>query len=178
MLPTSRNTTYSEGDPIKFDDLNDMQDKIVDEYGRWSAKQTWTLNVSGRLVISGTWGVTTSGAPNGNGKLTESTASGECLVGLLLPVGGKLDGYTVRCQDGGATALVGLNIQGWDDTGNAFLSTSTQPSKGSTAKQTLTQTGLNHTITAGRYYLRIFSTGAGAGTRTIWHASVAFYMPL
>lgn len=178
-LPASRNKTYSGGEPIVPDDLNSIQDEIIAQYGRWSAKQTWNLVLSSKLDISGTWSSTVTGAPNGTGKLTINASSAETLFGLALPIGGKLDGFNLRCQDGAAaTVLVGANLQSWDDSGNAIFNSTVKVSAGTGAKQTVSDSNVNHVVTEGRYYLRVFLSGGGAGTRTIWHASYSFYLPL
>jgi hypothetical protein len=172
MLPDSRNTDYAGGMPVLSFDLNDLQDNIV----RLSRLETWTLDLTKRLVISGTWTVGTSGSPNGNGKLTEASTGQSCGIWLILPVGGLLHGYSIRCQEGSTTSLLNAKIQRWGD-GIVGYSSGTKFTNGTGTVQTLADSNLAHTITQARYELNFGTSGAGASTRTVWHASISFYMP-
>lgn len=176
MWPFSRLKTFKRGQPVPAEFLNRVQDGVITANSRLAALQSWTLDLTKRLVISGSWTVGTSGSPNGNGKLTEASTGQSCGIWLVLPIGGILDGFSIRCQEGGTTSLLNAKFQRWDD-GVVGYSSSAKVTNGSGTVQTLSDSGLGHVITAGRYELNLGTSGAGASTRTVWHASISYYLP-
>lgn len=98
LLPTSRDTTYTPGDPVKSADLNDIQDCIV---GNKKKATTRVVSPFTMQAIGGTpfWSAI------GNGYVQSPGACGG-IVPLYMETGDRFTGLTISSWGNGASSVL------------------------------------------------------------------------
>lgn len=164
MLPDSRNTTYTAGDPVKSVDLNDIQDCIAALAARWR----WKIPIL-NTDTSGPW----HGTDISDGTLAavDLVSAAIAIVPLDVAVGDIIYDFGVNAIAGTSALVVSLhhNDGAGADTVVATFTTA------AAAGGRLTMVGVAgalapHTVLDGvGYWIRVVGTGytlCAAGTRS------------
>jgi hypothetical protein len=175
-LPTSRQRTYASSDPVLSADINVIQDCII------SAKH-------GDITVE---------YPAGHG-LADGSANAWDFVGLgyqawwatpgastlyvvfpvILPVGSRIRSFRAYVQDTTGGHTIGASLNQWDPVAvNGAVIATAANSAGNGAVQTLSQTGIDHTMVASRSYLiAVVNNSSTVTTHKILGASVTYDKP-
>jgi hypothetical protein len=172
-LPFSRNTNYAPGSQVESADLNDIQDCIID--GSHGSREL-PITLNSRIVVSGTWGVGTTG------QLTESTNLQVARVPVVLPIGSVITGIRVRGIQASSTNQFNVRLQSVTDLGSIDDVGGNEDSDngitGTAQDVSVDLSGSPVTVVANdRYFVRIEAMGGGSSTRTITGAFVTYYRP-
>ena len=159
-LPLTRNTTYAAGSQLKSSDMNDLQDKLIDEHFDGDGK------------VSAMAGVQTTGAGgtfDAEGSWTAGALSDVFSIPLTVRPGVRLVAVRARITDDAASGTVTMDVRKSTDGSSASLGTDV--SAGDGAAQDLAVTGLTEDIgavgTPGVQYLARFTFSAGGSVRII-----------
>lgn len=183
-LPSSRNRTYVASDPVRSQDLNDMQDCII---GKKHGTRTMILPaasgipVDASAVLAG-WNFVRS--VGGSANYWNSPASGESVIfPIPLDIGCRILAVRARIQDttGSHTVSMKLHknvISGSDlNTGSSQVG-ATQTSAGNGNVQTLTLSGLTETIaTLVNYCVHLVSDDGTTTTHKVAAVEIDYDTP-
>ncbi len=158
-LPLSRNTTYSTSSPVKSNDLNDMQDRIIAQHAGVRGPYTVSFAVVGPSTGS-------------NGALV---TGGAWLVPFVAEVGSRILGYRVKLIDA-ATNTIRANLWKIPDPGVTpeIPGTTTGLSNSSATSQTISLTGLTVPVVSGFWYGAMIDRATGTGNFTVQAVEVDF----
>ena len=96
MLPSSRNTNYTPGAPVKSADLNDIQDAIIS-----GKRGSLVRHLSPHLAVQRTGAAIT----RGDDYIQFAAATATVFVPLTLTQGEKITELSARVQDSGADSI-------------------------------------------------------------------------
>jgi len=164
--PNSRLTTYTSASQIKANDLNAIQDAII---GAKHGSLTKVVPAIG--AISSTAGGVVSGASI----FRTGASGGTCYRALDLDAGARIVNIRVRLKDVAGSTCTAKLLSDVDGVQTTISTVGT--SSGAGAYQTLTASGINHTVATGKNYCVEFTFGGAAANADLHRIEIDYDQP-
>lgn len=173
-LPTSRNTTYAAGSQVKSADLNDLQDKVIDEYTYRKALRTRKVHWSAGIQDPEEFGtVLWDAVSSGTSGYIQTNSGGQLshwYMPIDLEVGQRLRAVRARVRTHN-TEWITLSVKRLNGDGTeTVLGTDNSTTGSGVIYENVTVTGLTETVVAGSHaYFGLIETTSGTSDLRFMH---------
>lgn len=173
-LPLSRNTTYAPSAQVKSADLNDIQDQIIDIWGKVVAAGEIVISASDAQIQAVAAGANVYNAVND--EITMGTAQHRANFPIPLPVGHRILNITYSFFGGNTNAknCTLYRKSGTPGTAATIESTIAPTDSG---EATATDSAINYTIATGVRIFAQFQAAAASTTDRVSQIKVTYDIP-